>query len=195
MARVLLLEDYAPLRNAVIKTIRHQVDVVPFATIADAEAQIDEAWDGMIVDRKLPDGDGLAFAIRARKARPDADIVLFTAAEPEAVAKAAGKHGIVFASKPDGIELVKRMAANCRARAAAPRDSLLEALTRRAQASELSVREHEVVRHAIAGRTRAEASAWMGITPGRHRGLVTSLLRKTGHTRLPQLIASLSSVE
>ncbi len=195
MARVLLLEDYAPLRNAVIKTIRHQVEVVPFDTVRGAEARIAEEWHGMIVDRHLPDGDGLAFAIRARKAQPHADIVLFTAAEPEAVAKAAGKHGIVFANKPDGIELVKRMAANCSARSGASRNTLLDALTRRARAAGLSEREHEVVRHAIAGRTRVEASELMGITPGRHRGLVTSLLRKTGHSRLPQLIASLSVVD
>jgi DNA-binding NarL/FixJ family response regulator len=63
----------------------------------------------MVIDRGLPDGDGLAFAKDIVSSNPRASVVLFTASEPYDVARETRATGIVYAHKIDGFGVLKAM--------------------------------------------------------------------------------------
>jgi two-component system phosphate regulon response regulator PhoB len=69
MPRVLLVEDDASLgRTLAERLAKEKLDVHWAQTIADANAQLGAAaWDLAILDVKLPDGSGFAFARHLRK--------------------------------------------------------------------------------------------------------------------------------
>lgn len=193
VARVMLVEDDRHVRFAITATFRHQARIVAYETIREAEAHADEHWDGRIIDRRLPDGDGLAFAKRLVAQDPLASVVLFTATELHDVFDETNELGIVCAQKPDGIATLKRMVATWERAARAsegvsPR-ARLEELARRV---ELTGREHDVARLAVAGLSNAAAAARLGIGKGTHRTHVGAVLKKTGHKRLRQLVGWLS---
>ena len=103
MPRVILIEDDQFVRKAVMRAFRDQVEIVAFGTLQEAEAHLDERWDGMIIDRQLPDGDGLAFAVRIKDRNPNASIVLFSGEDPRDLAAQTAQHGIAHADKADGV--------------------------------------------------------------------------------------------
>lgn len=192
-ARIMLVEDNPGVQRTLVRAFRAEADIVVYATLREAEAHIDEEWDGRIVDVGMPDGDGLAFAQRIVARDSDASVVLFTAAEAHQVYEEANRHGIIYAHKTDDIALLRRVVAMW-VRAARRRtgSSPLTRLDQLARRVGLAPREHEVVRLAMDGLSRREASAQMGISEGAHKNLVSRLLKKTGHKRMRQLLAELS---
>lgn len=79
--RILLLED-EPEMASVLKTAleRRHVIVDHVATIADAEAAAAFGpYDALVLDRRLPDGEGLDLIPKLRASRVDAPILMLTA--------------------------------------------------------------------------------------------------------------------
>lgn len=79
--RILLLED-EPEMASVLKTAleRRHVIVDHVATIADAEAAAAFGpYDALVLDRRLPDGEGLDLIPKLRAGRIDAPILMLTA--------------------------------------------------------------------------------------------------------------------
>ena len=79
--RILLLED-EPEMASVLKTAleRRHVIVDHVSTIADAEAAAAFGpYDALVLDRRLPDGEGLDLIPKLRASRVDAPILMLTA--------------------------------------------------------------------------------------------------------------------
>ena len=79
--RILLLED-EPEMASVLKTAleRRNVIVDDVATIADAEAAAEFGqYDAVVLDRRLPDGEGLDLIPKLRALRVEAPILMLTA--------------------------------------------------------------------------------------------------------------------
>lgn len=79
--RILLLED-EPEMASVLKTAleRRHVIVDHVGTIADAEAAAAFGpYDALVLDRRLPDGEGLDLIPKLRASRVDAPILMLTA--------------------------------------------------------------------------------------------------------------------
>lgn len=79
--RILLVEDEAEMAKALSAALKHYDMVVDrVATLAEAEeAIVDDVHDAILLDRQLPDGDGLSLVskFRDRPARPP--IIMLTA--------------------------------------------------------------------------------------------------------------------
>lgn len=79
--RILLIED-EPEMASVLKTAleRHDVVVDHVSTLADAEAMAKfEPFDAIVLDRRLPDGDGLSLIPRLRALHVSAPVIALTA--------------------------------------------------------------------------------------------------------------------
>ena len=191
MTRVLVVEDDRHVQRALVARFRADITLVVVATLREARAVADEPWDGMIVDRRLPDGDGLDWAKQVVQQRPELIVVLFTAAEPFEVFDETNRSGIIYAHKTDGIAVVKRCV-KMWAKLGTPRQAGSDRLRALAKSRGLSKREHEVTELGVMGLTREDASHRLGIKPSTHRSHVNSVLRKLGYKSMKQLTAALS---
>jgi len=124
---VLVVEDEAPMQRFLHTTLTgHGFRVVEARTIAAAEAAIAEsAFDAVLLDLGLPDGDGLTF-LRTLRARSQAPVIVLSARDREADKVAALDEGADdYVSKPFGTsELLARIRVALRhARAAGVSDA------------------------------------------------------------------------
>jgi DNA-binding response OmpR family regulator len=79
--RILLLEDEPEMARAMLEALRRR-DVLAdhVRTIADADALArDGSYDVLVLDRRLPDGEGLNLVSSLRKARHSVPILVLTA--------------------------------------------------------------------------------------------------------------------
>ena len=79
--RVLLIED-EPEMASVLKAALERLDIIVdhAATLADAEAMARLGYhDAVVLDRRLPDGDGLSLIPRLRALRLDVPVIALTA--------------------------------------------------------------------------------------------------------------------
>lgn len=78
---VMVIEDHDALRNATLKVLHQagfEVMGVSCAEDLDDEHQA-RLYDGYVIDLNLPGEDGLSLAMRLRRARPGANIIMTTA--------------------------------------------------------------------------------------------------------------------
>jgi len=79
--RILLVEDHAELADRIARRIRRAGYAVDhFGSIQEAESAIGEqAYAVALLDRRLPDGDGLSLVPRIRCKQPGSRILMLTA--------------------------------------------------------------------------------------------------------------------
>jgi DNA-binding response OmpR family regulator len=114
-ARILLVEDDVSLLNALGFALEADgYRVMPFTTAADAMALTGQV-DCLVVDRKLPDMDGLALIASLRRRGVLAPAILITSNPDDACRRAAAHAGVLIVEKPlvDG-ELRQRIEAAVR---------------------------------------------------------------------------------
>ena len=105
MARLLIVEDKASFRDLLVRLLvpptgPHEVTAVGAAEPALALLER-EAFDLVLTDVRLPDGDGFAVLNRARKLHPDTEVVMMTAFATVDAAVAAVKAGAYdYLAKP-----------------------------------------------------------------------------------------------
>ena len=81
MAAILLVDDEEPLRATLallLRQVGHEV-VHADGAAAAAEALGSAAFDLVITDLRMPEGDGLEVVRRTRATRPDAEVIVLTA--------------------------------------------------------------------------------------------------------------------
>ncbi|MGO4559395.1 response regulator transcription factor [Rhizobiales bacterium 3FA27D7] len=109
---VLIVEDDRELASSLKHIMESAIGVTDaFATIAEAEAAlIAHPFDLVIIDRRLPDGDGLSLLPVLRRLRPrPATLVLTALDDPFDIASALDKGADEYVGKPfEPTELVAR---------------------------------------------------------------------------------------
>lgn len=110
--RLLIVEDDATLGRWLCETLALAVGAADLVTTLDeAQAAITvRSFDLVIVDRRLPDGDGLDLLHRLRKRWPRAGALVLTALDdPNDIARALDRGADDYLAKPfEPIELIAR---------------------------------------------------------------------------------------
>jgi DNA-binding response OmpR family regulator len=116
--RILLVEDDPALAREIVRGLeREKWAVDHVACLADAfEAILQKAYRAILLDRRLPDGDGIAL-VAAAKSRPFAPPVIFLTARDEIADRVEGLDAGAddYLVKPFALgELLARLRAACR---------------------------------------------------------------------------------
>lgn len=79
--RILLIEDERDMARLIASLVSHAGFIIDRAsTVADALAALRvHAYDLLLLDRRLPDGDGISLLSRARAMRPGIRVMMITA--------------------------------------------------------------------------------------------------------------------
>jgi diguanylate cyclase (GGDEF)-like protein/PAS domain S-box-containing protein len=96
--KILLVEDSVGdarlLREMLSEAHTHPTDLTHVASMQEAEGHlVSESFDLILLDLGLPDAQGAAAILRARKAAPDVPLVVLTGYDDAALASVALKHG------------------------------------------------------------------------------------------------------
>ncbi len=176
--RVLLIEDDRRIATFLLRGLAEEGHVVALAEdLAAARAQLGtETWDLLLVDRMLPDGDGLSLIQTLRRAGNNTPSICLTARD-RTEEKVAGLYGGAddYIVKPfDFEELLARMASVLRRSGRADRlevaDLVLDVPGRRAWRSDqllrLTAKEFDLLRYLaehrgrVVSRTRLLDAVW-----------------------------------
>ena len=105
--RVLLVEDEPEMASALAAALkRYDMVVDLIATLADAEAAVAcNAYDAILLDRQLPDGDGLSLIPKLRRTGVSVPVIVLTA-RGELADRVAGLDGGAddYLGKPFAVE-------------------------------------------------------------------------------------------
>lgn len=127
--RILLVEDDSALARALLRALeREQWSLDHVSTLADAfEAVLQHAYHIVLLDRRLPDGDGIGL-VAVAKSRPCPPSIIFLTARDEVADRIEGLDAGAddYLVKPFALdELLARLrAAHRRPRASTPAESL-----------------------------------------------------------------------
>ena len=100
MAHITLVEDHPLTGRALAARLRRHGDVTWARSLAEAAPMLVRACDGWVLDQRLPDGDGLAFAERLRKTHPRVPILMFTGHASAKLLERASRRKIFVVPKP-----------------------------------------------------------------------------------------------
>jgi DNA-binding NarL/FixJ family response regulator len=110
---VLIVEDHAMVAEGFAAAMNEEDDIEVAGIAPTAAAALELVArlvpDVVLVDFRLPDGDGADVTARIREARPTAQVVVLTAAdEPSVLARAIEAGAVGFVHKSEPIEHVVR---------------------------------------------------------------------------------------
>lgn len=116
--RIMLVEDHAPFRRAMVYLLNRQPDL----EVVSEAGSLDEArrnaalveFDMVVLDLRLPDGNGIDVIGELRGARPGAAVVILSATlDPANLSKAkeAGADGLLdkFATPDEVVGTIRRV--------------------------------------------------------------------------------------
>lgn len=196
--RVLIVDDHEVLAASLARVLDEEPDMVSVGlaqNLAQARARVaTETPDVLLLDRRLPDGDGVAAIPELRAIRPSMNIVVLTAADSDHVLVQAIEAGAAgFVSKTRGLGEV-----TAAVRAAAAGEAvispemlsrLLPKLTRSAGPEpELTRREQEVLNMLGQGLSNAAIAEQLTVSVHTVRNHIANLSAKLGaHSKLEVL--------
>jgi DNA-binding NarL/FixJ family response regulator len=198
VVRVVIVEDHAMVAQALAAVLGEEDDievVAVEATAADGLSAVERsAPDVVLVDFRLPDGDGADVAAAVRRLRPEARVIVLTAAEaPGVVGRviAAGADGFLHKSEPI-TEVVRAIRAVGDGGAWFPRDALADLVggargdpSTAPVGSDLTPRERDVLELLAAGSSTQAMIDQLVLSPHTVRNHVRNVMAKLGaHSKL-----------
>jgi DNA-binding NarL/FixJ family response regulator len=196
--RVLIVDDHEVLAASLARVLDDEPDMVAVGlaqNLAQARARVaTETPDVLLLDRRLPDGDGVSAIPELRAIRPSMNVVVLTAADNDHVLVQAIEAGAAgFVSKTRGLGEV-----TAAVRAAAAGEAvispemlsrLLPKLTRAAGPEpELTRREQEVLDMLGQGLSNAAIAERLTVSVHTVRNHIANLSAKLGaHSKLEVL--------
>jgi DNA-binding NarL/FixJ family response regulator len=197
--RVLIVDDHEVLAASLALVLDDQPDLTTVGvcgTLAKARALIVSTTpDVVLLDHRLPDGDGVAAIAELRRLRPRAGIVVLTASAADHVLVAAIEAGAAgFVSKTRGLaEVTSAVRAAAAGEAVISPEMLARLLPRlqRGQQSgrtELTEREREVLGLLAEGLSNAAIADKLTVSVHTVRNHIANLSAKLGaHSKLEAL--------
>jgi two-component system, NarL family, nitrate/nitrite response regulator NarL len=196
--RVLIVDDHQVLAASLARVLDDEPDIVSVGvahSLEQARARVASAApDVMLLDRRLPDGDGVIAIPELRALRPNMNVVVLTASGAEDVLVEAIEVGAAgFVSKTRGIGDV-----TAAVRAAAEGEAMIspEMLTRLLSklsrtpgaAPSLTRREHEVLNLLARGLPNTAIAKELTVSVNTVRNHIANLSAKLGaHSKLEAL--------
>jgi DNA-binding NarL/FixJ family response regulator len=197
--RVLVVDDHAMFASSLAHALQAEPDLLVVgqaATLAEARAQVVAAApDVVLLDHRLPDGDGVSAITTLLALRPSAQVVVLTASVSDrvlATAMEAGAAGFIAKTQQldDVIDGVRAAAQGESVVSPKLLARLLPRLHRRGarQRTELTDRELEILDLLAGGRSNAEIAAELTLSVHTVRNHVANLSAKLGaHSKLEAL--------
>ncbi|MEU1115985.1 MULTISPECIES: response regulator transcription factor [unclassified Streptomyces] len=189
--KVLLVEDHDMVADAICLALERSPDLRVVGLAASVAAALTEAKrcepDVVLMDRRLPDGDGIAAIADLMVLIPDVRVLVLTGegsgSMAARVAEAGGAGLMLKARKLNELEeAVRRVAAGEMVFSPDLLGDVLERLSGRTPGvgSNLTPREREVLQLLGEGRTTAEISERLGVALNTGRNHVQRVLAKLG---------------
>lgn len=193
--RVLLVDDFLVVRMglvAVLKTVPRLQVVAEAADVAGAIAQFRaHRPEVTLMDLRLPGGGG-AEAVKAIRAEfPEARILMLTTCDLEEEIHRALRAGVCgyLLKNISREELVAAIVSAHETGGAAHSPEVAARLAAREGTSELTAREHEVLRLVAKGLSNADIARILGFTPRTSKAHMKHLLHKLGATDRAEAVA------
>ena len=189
--RILLVEDHDMVAEAIRMALNRSPDLEVVGRSASVAAGLAEAGrqhpDVVLLDRRLPDGDGIAAIGRIKAAAPAARVlVLAGEATPGVAARVAEAGGAGLILKADNLrelqDAVRRVAAGEVAYSKGLLGAVLDRLTGRTpdRGATLTPRERETLDLLGEGLGSAEISRRLGVALNTARNHIQRVLEKLG---------------
>ncbi|HEX2772711.1 MAG TPA: response regulator transcription factor, partial [Micromonosporaceae bacterium] len=159
-----------------------RTDLVGRTTSAVEAARVVEtlAPDGVTVDVRLPDGDGIDLAVRLRETRPGLCVVLFGPATHRLLRRAVTEDFSAYVPDTAGAAQAAAAIRSCLAGRASFSSRTLSDVLRQRGAADLSPRELEVDKLLREGLTSAEIALRLKVTESTVRTYVARMRGKIG---------------
>lgn len=200
--QVLIVEDHHLVAEAVAAILRAEddieiVDVVH--TIADARARLDTLEiDVILLDQRLPDGQGTRAAPDLLARRPGVHIVILTAASDDSVLSEALRAGCSgYVNKTESLAQLTASVRAAHAGATAVSPQMLERVlagkgVQNLRGEALTPREAEVLALLAEGMANPRMCEVMGISPNTLRNHIQNILGKLdAHSKLEAVTVAL----
>ena len=184
MIRVLIADDQALVRGALVALLRLENDIEVVAEVGSgAEAVVAARThnpDVALLDVQMPGMDGLTAAAELHAVAPTCRVIVCTTfGRPSYLARAmaAGAAGFVVKDAPPEqlVDAVRRVHSGLRVV-----DPVLAAESLASGRRPLTPREHEVLLAAARGGTVAEVAKQVGLSQGTVRNHLSAAIGKTG---------------
>jgi DNA-binding NarL/FixJ family response regulator len=196
--RVLIVDDHEILADSLARVLDEEPDMVSVGrapTLAAARSRVTTATpDVMLLDRRLPDGDGVAAIAELRALRPSMNVVVLTATAADDVLVRAIEQGAAgFVSKTRGIaEVTAAVRAAAAGEAVISPEMLSRLLPKLRRSSgpdtELTRREQEVLEMLSRGLSNAAIAEELHVSVHTVRNHIANLSAKLGaHSKLEAL--------
>lgn len=193
--RVLIVDDHQVFGSSLAFVLDSEPDlrVVGVAGTGRAALQVAaaEAADVVLLDQRLPDGDGVDLIERLLALRADMQVVMLTAATSDQVLLSAIEHGAAgFIDKSRSLADVVSAVRSAAAGESLVSPQLLPRLRRERTSGDagLTAREQEVLRLLADGLSNADIAARLTLSVHTVRNHVASLSAKLGaHSKLEAL--------
>ncbi len=185
-----VVEDDEPMRDSLVELLEEAgYTARPYASGEELLARGTTAEPGCVLsDMRMPGIDGLTLLRRLRADGSGLPLILITAHGDVPLAVNAMKAGAVdFLEKPfEPDALLGAIAMALRVRTSGPAAEDGEAARRRLE--KLTLREHEVLEHLVAGKSNKEAAERLNISPRTVEFHRANVMEKTGAAGLPELV-------
>lgn len=189
--RVLIVDDHEVLASSLAHVLDSEPDLLSVGvagSIERAAALIrTTAPDVLLLDHRLPDGDGVAAIGRLRELRPPMAVIILTASPAEHLMVAAVEAGVAgFLSKTRSLgEVTSAVRAAAAGEAVISPEMLARLLTRMGRAGQtgpmaLTEREREILGLISDGLTNAAIAEQLVVSVNTVRNHVANLLAKLG---------------
>ncbi|QIN85012.1 response regulator [Rubrobacter tropicus] len=202
MARVLIVDDHAVLREALALFLNQEPDLEvtgQAGSLAEACEMLGDGFDAAVVELTLPDGSATGLVHELRKANPSAAILVLTAeTDPvrHGAAVAGGADGVMHKSSraQEIVEAVRRLLKSQALNSLPETARLLRLserfreLVRRSGVERLTPREREILQALADGFETRDIAARLGMSERTVHTHVASILRKLGVTSQLQAV-------
>ena len=200
---VLVVDDHVVFGQLVERALTHESDLVCVG-VATSVAQARQMCaatrpDVVLMDVRLPDGDGVEAAAELVRANPDLRVVILSAFIDSSLMQRAARAGATALQAKDGdlddlLDAIRFAQPGTLAVHPKLLRQLVDDDSPTVTAPALTLREHEVLRMLAAGRDLSVISRELSISINTCRGHVKSLLVKLGaHSQLQAVVIAMRS--